>query len=453
MSHADSHPEPLVQLLEEVLHGTYVERDEKGSPERKELIRVINKLWNQKQTRQPDETGDLGVSGPAAGATPELASSGLRFESIVENTPVGICITNESGIFEYVNPNYTRLYGYSEEELIGNHFTMVVPEEFRAHLSRLHDEFMGRRWELRGEWEVIRKDGTRLAILADAAYVRDLSGAPKKITFVIDITDRKDAENMLQETVERLNREVEERRRIEKMKNEVERIIQHDLRNPLSGIITSSEVLMREGLMEGQQELVVMMHDSAKKLMSMLSSSLDLIKMEEGRYEPQSEEIDLIRMLGRLKLELTPLLDAHHVTLRFLHNGAPSDLAAGEKLFGDRIYIEDMLSNLIRNAIEASAPDDAVTLDIFGDDPVGIRIHNTGVVPEQIRNHFFERYATYGKQRGNGLGTYIARLIVTVHGGEIGFTSSEAEGTTVQVFLPRVPVGLHAGEDGHALLR
>jgi PAS domain S-box-containing protein len=113
---------------------------------------------------------------------------------VIEKTPVGICITNEEHLFEYVNPAYCRLYGWTWDELIGRPFTTVVPPEHRATMIELHDRFMRREYELEGEWEVVRKDGTRLNILANAAYVVDERGRPRKITYVVDITARRRAE-------------------------------------------------------------------------------------------------------------------------------------------------------------------------------------------------------------------------------------------------------------------
>jgi PAS domain S-box-containing protein len=125
---------------------------------------------------------------------------------VIEKTPVAICITNEKHLYEYVNPAYCKLYGYEFDELIGESFLIVVPEEFQTELVSLHDQFMNREYELEGNWEVVRKDGTRLQILANAAYVVDEQGRPKKVTFVLDVTEKMNAI----EKVERLHRESHE---------------------------------------------------------------------------------------------------------------------------------------------------------------------------------------------------------------------------------------------------
>ena len=87
---------------------------------------------------------------------------------------------------------------------MGGHFTRVVPPENRELLMELHDKFLGRKYELHGEWDVVRKDGSPLTILASAAYLVNAEGEPKKATFVLDISERKRAERRLSETVDRL---------------------------------------------------------------------------------------------------------------------------------------------------------------------------------------------------------------------------------------------------------
>lgn len=133
-----------------------------------------------------------------------VQSSEERLRAIIEKIPVGVCITTQEQHFEYVNPAYCEIYGYAPEELIGNPFTMVVPEENRPLMRALHDKFVEEGTEIRGEWTVVRKDGTPLTILADAAAITGEDGNPRKVTFVMDITPLKQAEQerqLLQEQI------------------------------------------------------------------------------------------------------------------------------------------------------------------------------------------------------------------------------------------------------------
>ncbi|ATJ81515.1 GGDEF domain-containing protein [Halomonas beimenensis] len=119
---------------------------------------------------------------------------------LIRAAPLGICITDAEGLFEMVNPAYCDFYGYREEELIGRHFTMLVPEADRARLGELHERFIRGQadQEIRQEWEVVRKDGERRSIIAEAARIVDERGEVKQATFVTDITERKRLERRLE---------------------------------------------------------------------------------------------------------------------------------------------------------------------------------------------------------------------------------------------------------------
>jgi PAS domain S-box-containing protein len=415
------------ELLQQLLNGGYEPVSEAvyADSASRSLIQTLNAVHDQKESLVQAYNDDL-------------QRSEARLRRIIESTPVGICITDENGAYEYVNPTYCRLYGYREDELLGNSFTIVVPEEHKDELTRLHAEFMGRRYELRGEWLVVRKDGSLMSILADAAYIIDVDGRPKKVTFVLDITERKRSEELLRNTVLQLNSEIERRTQLEKTKNEVERMIRHDLRNPLNGIMAAAEILMIDEINDEQRELCVVIREAGGKLNSMLSSSMDLIRMEAGNYVLNAESIDLTSVLREVHREMGPLSNSHGVTIQFLLGDAQLDWAAELPMEGERLYVADLFANVIRNAVEGSDRGDVVTVQIQAGDEYQVTTHNTGAVPEDIRDNFFERYATSGKKNGTGLGTYVAALITGAHNGRIEFNTSDADGTTVVVTLPRL---------------
>jgi len=106
-------------------------------------------------------------------------------------------------------------------------------------------------------------------------------------------------------------------------------------------------------------------------------------------------------------------------------------------LEGEELLCYSMFVNLLQNAVEASPPECEVRVSLERKGKLAeISIHNQGAVPEHIRPVFFEKYSTSGKSGGTGLGTYSARRIAQTHGGDITFSTSEAQGTTVTVRLP-----------------
>lgn len=113
----------------------------------------------------------------------ELQSAPEKYKTILEESELAICITDEEGTFLDVNSNYCKLYGYSKEELIGKHFTLVISAE-KEQIQISHPELKKNKLEILRNWIVIRKGGELIKISADALYSETLFSKPCTITFV-----------------------------------------------------------------------------------------------------------------------------------------------------------------------------------------------------------------------------------------------------------------------------
>ncbi|EIC19561.1 PAS domain-containing sensor histidine kinase [Thiorhodovibrio frisius] len=340
-----------------------------------------------------------------------------RMLQVVNATPVGVCITNSQGIFEFVNPAYCRFYGYRPDELLGQHFTMVVPPENKSLMRELHDRFIAGHNEVRGEWEVLDRDGNTKQIMADATHIRGNDGQPRKVTFIMDIT---------------------ERIRHERMREDVERLMRHDLRTPLNAIINIPALICEDAnVSDEQRELLDIVERSARTMVEMIDASLNLYKLEAGSYPLQGEPLDLLELLSRV------LVDCERATAR---RGQQGQLLLGDRpvtstdrcsLRGEPLLYYNLFANLTKNAFEATPTDGQISLRVMcRSNGARVEIHNQGCIPAEIQPKFFDKYVTQGKSTGNGLGTYSARLIVDAVGGSIGFHSSEDTGTLLWVELP-----------------
>jgi PAS domain S-box-containing protein len=98
-------------------------------------------------------------------------------------TRLAFCITDQHGNFVEVNDAYTEFYGYSREELIGNHFTMVVPEAYRDYAADVHNRFIAGEVEMPAEWQVQRRNGELVRIYAEAIRVEG-EGGNSKLTVI-----------------------------------------------------------------------------------------------------------------------------------------------------------------------------------------------------------------------------------------------------------------------------
>lgn len=127
----------------------------------------------------------------------ELQAKHTIIAGVFDNSNIGICITDEEGIFTEVNSTYCRIYGYTREELIGVPFTRIVDDEMKAYARTLHDAFIEREEEIPSEWAVRRKDGTHLRVYVTAGKLTTPEGRRYKITTVMDITEERKKDEML----------------------------------------------------------------------------------------------------------------------------------------------------------------------------------------------------------------------------------------------------------------
>ncbi|MDM8551620.1 hybrid sensor histidine kinase/response regulator [Desulfobacterales bacterium HSG2] len=239
----------------------------------------------------------------------------------------------------------------------------------------------------------------------------------------------------MREELKKQNRELVE---AAQLREDVERITRHDLKNPISPIIGFAELLLTEGnLSEEYRGWVNSIKEAGYSALDMINRSLDLFKMEHGVYKVRPEPTDIFQVVRKILSETQELAFQKELSVSILVNGEMPDGDVPFPVRGEELLCYSMLTNLMHNAIEASPNGKQITVSLNRDGEAGIiRLHNEGVVPEEIRDRFFGKYATCGKERGTGLGTYSAKLIAETQKGEIAMTTSEADGTTITVRLP-----------------
>ncbi|RQD60698.1 MAG: hybrid sensor histidine kinase/response regulator [Desulfonatronovibrio sp. MSAO_Bac4] len=228
------------------------------------------------------------------------------------------------------------------------------------------------------------------------------------------------------------------RTHLEKLKEDVERITHHDMKTPLNGIIGIPDILLESpNLSEEEKELVTLIRNSGDTLLNMVNLSLDLYRMEQGSYVLTPEKVDVTAVLRQALSQLSPFVRGKNIEIKIMINGEPSSPQDCLNVMGEELLCYSMLSNLLKNALEASPAEMQVTINIeqFMDN-VLISIHNFGVVPEEIKNKFFDKLTTSGKKSGTGLGTYSAQLMARTMNGHIEVETSHDYGTYLKVYLP-----------------
>lgn len=219
-----------------------------------------------------------------------------------------------------------------------------------------------------------------------------------------------------------------------RLKEDVERIMRHDLKSPLTTVVSLPQLmLMDENLDDAQRGMLQRIEDAGYTLMAMINLSTTLFRMERGSYELRPADMDLAAVTRKVLAGFAESAAMRQISLVML----PGEKNAAIPFRGEELLCHSMLCNLVGNALDASAPGGTVRvcLEPQGKRGVHIDIVNSGLVPPEIRDRFFEKYATSGKSRGTGLGTYSARLIAQAHGGDISM-KNEGGLVTVSVRLP-----------------
>lgn len=212
-----------------------------------------------------------------------------------------------------------------------------------------------------------------------------------------------------------------------RVRDEAEQTFYHDLRNPLTAILTSLPSLKEKAPQLDNE--IAMITDSSQVIADMLTNHNLLKELEEGKFEKP----------------LTPVT-ADNVIQRVIEGFAEKARDKGVRVdldvdplhiyLGDELLSYNMYSNLINNAIEAAPIGSSVkvTSERVGDEIV-ISINNPGVVPINIRGQFFNKFTTSGKIDGLGLGAYSAKLCALAQQGRIQLKIKEDIGTTLVLYL------------------
>ncbi len=295
---------------------------------------------------------------------------------------------------------------------------------------------------VRHHQEVIRHpDGTTLPVLVNAVALkaRDLSG-PLSPTW--------GDENEMAAIV--VHQDVTALKEAEQLKDEFIGIAAHELRNPLAILKGFAQTLIIQTargrgpeLADWQMESLQGIDQATTRLVELTDDLLDVTRVQGGRLTLHIEPVDIVALTQRVLARLQMTTEQHTLQLKAS--------AAYLVVFIDPRRMEQVLNNLINNAIKYSPEGGTIELSLTHDEPKGIillSIHDNGIgIPANQQARIFGRFvrAENAQMRGiggTGLGLYLCRELVERQGGRIWFESVEEQGSTFFVSLPRATHGL-----------
>jgi len=214
---------------------------------------------------------------------------------------------------------------------------------------------------------------------------------------------------------------------------DVENITRHDLKNPLAAVIGSAQLLlMRNEMSPSQKKLLQNIECAGYSILEMINSSLNLYKMEQGTYTYHPASVDIHQLINRVVSDFESQVQlAQQSIIVSCVDGSIID--EGFVVQAEELLSYSMLSNLIKNALEAAPYGSSITILMGEKDGLFVSIQNEGVVPLEIREQFFDKYITMGKEGGTGLGAYSAKLIAETQGGSIRLETVDEKCTRITV--------------------
>jgi PAS domain S-box-containing protein len=343
---------------------------------------------------------------------------------ILERANEGFISINEQNIITNWNPHATLLFGWTKEEVLNKPLDQfIIPPQYRKMHSEGIKKFLNT-----GHGPVLNKT------VEITGYHRSKEEFPIELTVFGFEMDSK-------YTFHAFIRDIAERKAIDKMKDEFIATVSHELRTPITSVKGALSLLKdatEDSLTTKNTLLLATAYKNCERLTYLINDILDIEKIEAGKFTLFSEEINLTLLLkDTIKLN-EDYAKTYNIDIVLENN-------EDTKILGDYFKLQQVITNLISNAVKFSNEGDIVTIRILKKKKtVQIEFNDTGVgIPEEFQSQIFQKFSQshFKNTRykgGTGLGLSITKSIIELHQGKINFISNENEGTTFCVELPRI---------------
>jgi PAS domain S-box-containing protein len=386
-------------------------------------------------------------------AAQALQESQQRFWASFQYSGIGKALVAPDGRWLQVNQALCELVGYRESELWELGFQDIThPDDLTTDLEYVRQMLAGEIRCYQMEKRYLHKQGHEIWVLLSVALVRDGQGEPLYfIAEIQDISAQKEAELQLRSLNDELEQRVtkrtdelaqakEEAERASHAKTELLSRVSHELRTPLNAVLGFGQLLEMQLHDERQQQQVAEILRAGRHLLELVNRVLDLTAMENGELFIEREAVEVLSLVNETLDSLRPLAQEHQVHLH------EPKLAPGWRVYANRHRLQQVLSNLLSNAILFNRSSGEVTVQgnlLEESHRLRLEIIDTGkgIEPGRMAS-LFEPFVgdpmTNHQQpnSGAGLGLSIAKGFVESMGGSIGAQSTLGQGSAFIIELP-----------------
>ncbi|WP_279638492.1 PAS domain-containing sensor histidine kinase [Leptospira yasudae] len=305
-----------------------------------------------------------------------------------------------------------------------------ILEEFDSNMSATWKEIYDSTFEgnsIKREWDIANEDGTYNYYEILTCPIYDLSENKRSISgatiYIRDITERKNYESKATNII--------------KSKDRLLAAVAHDLKNPISGIISLTELLREQANNPNNAELLGMMSQAANKTLNIIQDLLQIAEMENENYKLKTEKVNLNHLIQTLVKQNLPNAESKKIKLYAKMGTDPIPVQI------ELLKFQRVLENLISNSLKFTKEGGEILIHSYSQNKKAmIIVEDTGIgIPAGLQSAIFDQF-TRAKRQGlkgeqtTGLGMSIVKVIVELHKGKISLESEEGLGTKFIVEIP-----------------
>jgi PAS domain S-box-containing protein len=396
--------------------------------------------------------------------------SEAQFHQLIENAPYAIFLQCNSK-FVYLNPAALKLYKCTDvNQLLGKSIFEVFPSEchqiVKERIQRLQEDKCPIPLS---EYQHLTMDKQNIEVEVSATPIK-INNQDGAIVFIRDISDRKNAEQIIQEYVlevashneknallieelqsrnnhiQRINKELllanEKATESDRLKSAFLANLSHEIRTPMNGIIGFSEMLLNNDITDEKKayfsQIII---KSGQKLLSIVNDILDISKIDAGQIEIKIEPVNINNVIEELIWFYTS--QNNNPELLILHTKGLPDVQSVIRT--DKTKVAQILSNLLNNAVKFTSKGCIEFGYVLLDGNLEFYVQDSGIgIPNEYHHLVFERFRQAEielsrKYGGTGLGLSISQKLVELLGGKIWLTSEPGKGSVFYFTLPYNP--------------
>jgi PAS domain S-box-containing protein len=356
-----------------------------------------------------------------------------KFQMLFEQSPIGMALVlHETGEFLEVNNSILKSTGYTKEEFLNLSYWDLTPKEYeQQEIDQLQTLNETGRFGPNFK-EYIRKDGSRYPLSISGALFIDVDGRKVVWGIIEDISDRKEQELIIKNQNEELLR-------LNSSKDKFFSILAHDLKNPFSAIIGSSDLLLSRSEKNNTEEIdryAKIINQSSKKALDILLNLMDWSQVQTGTIKFAPEALDVKILVEEAIALLGCNAEEKNISIQNM---------VQEKtfIFADKEMMSIVLRNLISNAIKYTHLEGVVSITSLqkqNEIVISVQDNGVGIAEEKIQKLFKIDgvHSTPGtkKEKGTGLGLILCKEFLEKNNGSIWIESAIDKGTTFHFSLP-----------------